>query len=191
MQTKTIFSLSVLASLALLGAGCAKTQPAMDLDNTNTMKNTAPAMMEKTEGSGNNAMDDKVKDSAMMENNKPDSATTTMMDKKTDTTATAGTYENYAPEKLALAKTGKVILFFKATWCPTCKEIDTDITKNLKNIPSDVHILTVDYDTAVALKQKYAVTYQHTFVQVDATGNQLKKWSGSPTLADLLKSLNS
>ena len=33
-----------------------------------------------------------------------------------------------------------------------------------------------------ALRQKYGVTYQHTFVKVDKDGNQIKKASG---LADL------
>ena len=54
------------------------------------------------------------------------------------------------------------------------------------SIPEDVHILVVDYDAAQDLKKKYAVTYQHTFVQVDAEGKLLKKWSGSPTLAALI-----
>jgi hypothetical protein len=44
----------------------------------------------------------------------------------------------------------------------------------------------VNYDNSTALKQKYAVTYQHTFVQVDKDGNLIKKWSGSPTLTALV-----
>ena len=32
-----------------------------------------------------------------------------------------GSYELYAPEKLAKANEGDVVLFFRATWCPTCK----------------------------------------------------------------------
>jgi thioredoxin 1 len=93
----------------------------------------------------------------------------------------AGTYEAYAPEKLANAKDGKVVLFFHATWCPTCKAADTNLKAS--TIPAGLTILKTDYDTETALKQKYGITYQHVFVQVDAQGNLLKKWSGSTTLA--------
>lgn len=98
----------------------------------------------------------------------------------------AGVYGVYSPEKIALAQTENVVLFFKANWCPSCRAVDADIKANLSKIPSKLNILEVDYDTATALKQKYGVTYQHTFVQVDANGNMLKKWSGSPTLSALV-----
>lgn len=99
---------------------------------------------------------------------------------------TKGSYEVYAPEKLAKADTGNVVLFFRASWCPTCKVLDADIRAHRDMIPADVAILDVNYDTETALKQKYGVTYQHTLVQVDAKGNQITKWSGGQTLASLL-----
>ena len=116
------------------------------------------AMMEKKEG-------EMMKDEAMMQK---------------------GSYETYSPEKLSLATSGDVVLFFRASWCPTCRGLDADIRANLDKIPASVVILDVDYDTATALKQKYGVTYQHTFVQVDSNGNLIKKWSGSPTLSALV-----
>lgn len=97
-----------------------------------------------------------------------------------------GSYEAYSPEKLAFAETGDVVLFFRASWCPTCKAIDADIRAHLSAIPSGLTILDVDYDNSSALKQKYGVTYQHTFVQVDSKGAAIKKWSGTPTLAALV-----
>lgn len=97
----------------------------------------------------------------------------------------AGNYIAYSPDKIALAQKGKVVLFFHASWCPTCRNLDADIKAHLKDIPSDVTILDVDYDTSGPLKQKYGVTIQHTLVQVDATGMKLAKWTGSPTLADI------
>lgn len=100
--------------------------------------------------------------------------------------AEAGTYEAYAPAKLALAEKGKVILFFRASWCPTCRGLDADIRANLGKIPKGTAILDINYDTATELKQKYGVTYQHTLVQVDVKGNQLARWTGSPSLAALL-----
>ncbi len=99
--------------------------------------------------------------------------------------AKAGTYESYDQSKIANAEKGKVVLFFRAGWCPTCKALDADIMANLDSIPADLTILDVNYDTATELKKKYGVTYQHTLVQVDAKGNLINKWSGSPTLSSL------
>lgn len=101
----------------------------------------------------------------------------------------SGSYVPYSPEKVAMAATGDVVLFFRASWCPTCRAVDADIRANLKNIPKGVTILDVDYDNSTALKQKYGVTYQHTFVQVAADGTQIAKWSASPTLAALLANI--
>lgn len=104
----------------------------------------------------------------------------------TETAVKAGIFEPYAPEKIAKAETGKVVLFFKADWCPTCRALDADIKAHLKDIPENLAILTLDYDTSDALKKKYKVTTQHTLVQVDAKGEQIKQWKGSMTLADFL-----
>jgi len=111
---------------------------------------------------------------------------TSMMD-KSDTMMKVGSYETYASEKVALASaTHDVVLFFRASWCPTCRALDADIKANLSKIPESLAILDVNYDNSTALKQKYGVTYQHTFVQVDKDGNLIKKWSGSPTLSALV-----
>jgi len=98
----------------------------------------------------------------------------------------AGSYESYAPEKLAFAETGNAVLFFRASWCPSCRALDKDIKENLGAIPADLKILDVDYDNSKELKQKYGVTTQHTLVQVDKDGNMISKWSGSPTLSSLV-----
>lgn len=104
----------------------------------------------------------------------------------------AGVYEPYDPKLLANAATGKVILFFHAVWCPTCHTLDADIRAHLNNIPPGVTILETDYDQATVLKQKYGVTTQGTFVQVDQNGTLLKKWGANDTytLADLLSKGN-
>jgi thioredoxin 1 len=130
------------------------------------------AMMEKEAMEGEKMME---KDGAMMEG---DGA---MMSK--------GSYEMYAPEKLAMAEKGKVVLFFKASWCPSCRALDADIKASLGDIPAGVTILEVDYDKYGDLKQKYGVTMQHTLVQVDKSGNQITKWSGGATLEDIVKNL--
>ena len=100
-----------------------------------------------------------------------------------------GSYEMYNPEKLAMAEKGKVVLFFKASWCPSCRTLDADIKASLPDIPAGVTILEVDYDKYGELKQKYGVTMQHTLVQVDKDGNQIAKWSGGATLEDVVKNI--
>ena len=118
---------------------------------------------------------------------KKDIATTTP---KTDAMMRVGSYEVYNSEKIITASiTHDVVLFFRASWCPTCKAIDEDIKAHLKEIPSSLTILDVNYDNSTDLKKKYGVTYQHTFVQVDAQGNLIKKWSGSPTLNSLISKI--
>jgi len=81
-------------------------------------------------------------------------------------------------EALAAAQTGKVVLFFHAAWCPTCKSAHENIINNLNKIPENVTIFKLDYDTEKELKKKYEVTYQHTFVQIDANGEAIHMWSG-------------
>jgi thioredoxin 1 len=106
-----------------------------------------------------------------------------------DAMVKVGSYEAYSPEKIARAESGDVVLFFHASWCPSCRSLSADIEKNLATIPVGVNILKVDYDTANELKKKYGVTYQHTLVQVNKDGDALKKWSGSPRLSDLLSQI--
>lgn len=98
-----------------------------------------------------------------------------------------GTYEVYASEKIAKATNSDVVLFFHASWCPTCRALERDIQANLDDIPENLVILKTDYDTERELKKKYSVTIQHTFVQVDANGKLIKKWSGGNTLDSVVK----
>jgi len=88
-----------------------------------------------------------------------------------------------------LSQTSKNILFFRASWCPTCKSLDANIKENISKEKSDIAIFDVDYDNSDELKRKYGVTYQHTLVQVDSNGNLIKKWSGSPSLSSLVSEI--
>ena len=80
-----------------------------------------------------------------------------------------------------------VVLFFNASWCSTCKEARENLEAAPAAIPAGLTIVKVDYDDSDELKQKYGVTVQHTFVQVDADGNELAKWNGSVTADEIAK----
>lgn len=81
----------------------------------------------------------------------------------------------------------KNLLYFFASWCPTCRAADANIKANLVRVPSGLVIHQIDYDTATDLKKKYGVTYQHTFVQVDEKGEMITKWSGGDLAAIVAK----
>lgn len=133
-------------------------------------------------------MKGKIEDTKMMEKSSDDimkKEDTGMMD-KADTMMKVGSYEAYSTDKLARAVTGDVVLFFHASWCPSCRGLNSSIESNLKSIPEGVTILKTDYDRETELKKKYGITYQHTLVQVDKDGNMINKWSGSPSLDSLL-----
>lgn len=95
-----------------------------------------------------------------------------------------GTYAPFTPELLANSASTRRVLFFYANWCPTCKPADTSFTKNLVQIPADVTLIRVNYNDTETdqaekdLAKKYGVTYQHTYVQIDAKGNEVTKWNG-------------
>src|SRR3989337_3019130 len=63
-----------------------------------------------------------------------------------DSMMKAGFYEAYTSDKLARADTGDVVLFFHASWCPSCRGLNADIEKNMSVIPAGVTILKTDYD---------------------------------------------
>jgi len=82
-------------------------------------------------------------------------------------------YTDYSSEKVANTN-WKIVLFFHADWCPTCRATEKDILS--KDIPSDLTILKTNFDKESELKKKYWVVAQTTFVQIDNKGNLIKKW---------------
>ena len=172
----SLFPLAIVA-LLLTGAGCAQTA----VPTPSPESSPQPVAMQDTQPMEERRME---ANTGVMKS-EPSMSTTSAM-----VAPAKGRYEAYAPSLLQRAKTEKVVLFFYAPWCPTCRTVDTDIKNRLNDLPSDLSLLTVDYDSSTELKKKYGVTYQHTFVQVDETGNMLKKWSGGSTLQSILVQLN-
>jgi thioredoxin 1 len=87
-------------------------------------------------------------------------------------------YIEYSKEAFDKASSQKRVLFFAASWCPSCRAADKNFNENLKKIPENVMVFKTDYDTETALKTKYKITRQHSFVYVDAKGVALKSWAG-------------
>lgn len=87
-------------------------------------------------------------------------------------------YFVYSAQAFADAVDKKRVFFFHATWCPTCKEANEEFVNNPDGIPEDILVFKTDYDSEKELKKTYGITYQHTFVYVDAQGRELKKWNG-------------
>lgn len=86
------------------------------------------------------------------------------------------------------------VLYFYASWCPTCRPADQSFHDNEAQIPEDVTLIRVNYndpetdEQEKALAKKYGITYQHTFVQVDENGQQISIWNGGQ-IEELLSNL--
>jgi thioredoxin 1 len=109
------------------------------------------------------------------------------MMKKGDTMMKLTGYMNYDAAKVseALAAGQKVALFFHASWCPSCRALDSAINSSLSTIPADALIVKVDYDTSTELRKKYGVTSQHTTVLIDKDMNLISKKLGVKTVAEI------
>ena len=93
-------------------------------------------------------------------------------------------YETYsaAPEKYSASN---VVLFYNAYWCSTCKAARDGFEAGLSDIPEDLTIVLVDFDENTEMRKKHDVIVQHTFVQIDSAGNELQRWYGSTTVAEI------
>lgn len=97
-------------------------------------------------------------------------------------------YQLYSQTAFELAKDKKRVLYFHADWCAICRPLDKEFSANTNAIPQNVVLYKTNYDSETELKKKYAVTYQHTFVQVDAQGNEVTKWNGGG-IEELMKNI--
>ncbi len=111
-----------------------------------------------------------------------------------DTSGRQNEAELFIPYKdsqqvMMLAEELPTVLFFNASWCPTCRKAREDFIANSDALMG-VNLILVDYDNSDELQKKYGITYQHTFVQIDANGKALATWNGGATnelLANIVK----
>lgn len=129
----------------------------------------------------------KVTDEKMMENTLPKTDDVMMKD-------TNLSYVFYSEDTLKNTIKNKRVLFFYANWCPTCRPVNEEFTANIDKIPTGVSVIRVNYNdtdtdkTEEALANKYGITYQHTFVQIDENGDEIAKWNGGG-ISELIQNL--
>lgn len=99
--------------------------------------------------------------------------------------AEPGVFADYTEELRETSK-GDIVLFFHAAWCSTCRALERDIQASLSDIPSDLTILKIDYDSERDLRRQYGVTQQHTLIQVNTAGNKIHQWVGGNTLESII-----
>jgi thiol-disulfide isomerase/thioredoxin len=103
-----------------------------------------------------------------------------------------GIYTPYSANLIANADSQPTVLFFHASWCPTCRAMEKDINDNINTLKaSGIQVLKVDYDTATALKKQYQVTAQSSYVKVDKNGAKIKSTQGITKLNELTAFANS
>ena len=115
-------------------------------------------------------------------------------EKDSSMTKEGSRYIEYSKAALDNSSSKRRVLYFYANWCPVCRPLDKEISENTDKIPEDVLILRVNYNDSDTdqeekdLAKKYGITYQHTFVQIDANGNDITKWSGGD-LEEILRNI--
>lgn len=75
------------------------------------------------------------------------------------------------------AAKGKTVVFFFASWCPNCRATVAELNSRWAEVNPDLTLVIADYDKESALKGKFGVTYQDTFVLLDSAGNGIKVWN--------------
>ena len=122
------------------------------------------------------------------------STSDSMMQKTDDKTMADSRYVEYSKPALEKAAANRRVLFFYASWCPTCRPADANFKENISKIPEDVTVIRVNYNDPETnqeekdLAKKYGITYQHTFVQIDDKGKEVTKWNGGQ-INDLLSNI--
>lgn len=76
------------------------------------------------------------------------------------------------------AKVGPTIYFFSSASCTSCAQAAKDFRDNISDLPAGMTIVTVNFDSATALKSRYNVNTAHTYVLIDESGKALSTWQG-------------
>lgn len=94
-------------------------------------------------------------------------------------------YTDFTQERYAeLLGKKPFAIFFYASWCPDCVNLEKQIMQNIENLPKEAIILKANYDTEIKLKRDYGITVQSTVVVIDKNGNAMPTLFG-PSFNDL------
>jgi thioredoxin 1 len=99
-------------------------------------------------------------------------------------------YFTFSQDKLneSLSEGKTVVLYFHAPWCTSCSTFDKELTDQPTDLPPEVIVLKIDFDSATELRNTYHVIYQHTLVLLNPDGTTKEMWIGGD-LASLLEYL--
>ena len=179
-----------IALVVIIGIGAAVIAVTTVMRQSETgesmMESKSPeVMMEKDSTTDGDAM--MPENDAMMASGTNTAMTGDAMMKDDQNMTAKGQYVEYSAAAVeAQQRAGnKVVLFFHAPWCPFCRSADAAFQSRTGDIPAGVAVFKADYDTNTELKRQYGVTYQHTFVQIDADERLVTKWNGGDI--DMLK----
>ena len=100
----------------------------------------------------------------------------------------AGAYLDYTDGVIAETPGAKA-LFFHATWCPQCRQLDDELVAD--GAPDGLTVFKVDFDDRVDLRQQYGVTLQTTIVFVDNNGDAISNFVlyDDPSIASLVAAI--
>lgn len=171
MNKNRLLIISVVVGLLLAGGG----YMAYTNNQNDKKEDEKMAMMKKTEDA---AMMKKDETSAMEKDKMAKDGSTMAKDDTMNKSGSYVTLADYTANHTKYADSTKVY-FFHASWCPICQGIDKEINANMSKIPAGVTLIKTDFDNSTDLRQKYGVTTQYTFVQVDNNGNETAQWSAT------------
>ena len=83
----------------------------------------------------------------------------------------------------------RLVYFFHADWCPTCRALENSILSNIGSVPSDITFIKTDFDDSRSLREEFEVRVQHTLVQVRDDRSIVGKWTGQPNVQSVLAAL--
>lgn len=76
-----------------------------------------------------------------------------------------------------LAAKGTTVVFFYAAWCPNCRATVTELNARWDEVNPGLTLVIADYDKEQALKARFGITYQDTFVLLDKDGKGVEIWN--------------
>jgi len=119
----------------------------------------------------------------------PTASSANATDDASSDTVTPGVYVDYTETAIAEAE-GRVVLFFHASWCGQCVQLDSDIIA--EGVPDGVTVIKVDWDTNQALEQQYEVPMRTTFVELAEDGSVLQRHVAydEPRFANVVTAMN-